>query len=97
MHRKGHFTDGGEGQATPGLSPPSGPAESEAGIRTGRDNSRRVVSAFEEGESASPSSFIPLGVPAHAVIMRLAKGLPRIKVKSPAGPMSGGDGRSRRG
>ena len=90
MRRKGHFTDGGEGQGELGLSPPSGPAASEAGIRTDRDNCRRVVPVLEEGDSASPSSFIPLGVPAHAVVMRLANKRIRIRVTGP-GALGGED------
>lgn len=94
MHRKGHFTGGGGGQKTPGLSPPSGPAASEPGIPSGRDISRRVVPAFEEGDSASPSSFISVGQAVDAVVMRLANGLPRLKVRkvAPAGVGEGGRG-----
>lgn len=48
------------------------------------------------GMEDAATDAIPVGQATHAIVMRIAGGLPKLRVKSPAAPLSGGDDRSRR-
>ena len=60
----------------------------------GKDASDPPFTSSEMGDAATDP--ISIGQAAHAVVLRIAGGLPRLKVLVPAAPMSGGDDRSRR-
>jgi hypothetical protein len=60
----------------------------------GTKSSGPPFTSSEMGDAATDP--ISIGQAAHAVVLRIAGGLPRLKVLVPAAPMSGGDDRSRR-
>lgn len=54
-----------------------------------RKSTRATAAAFGSGKdagasSASASSFVPLGIAAHAVVLRLQGGFPKIRVRGAA-------------
>ena len=62
----------------------------------GKGNEASEPPFTSSGTLPSAEEAVPVGQVTHAIVMRIAGGLPRLKVLVPAAPLSGGDDRSRR-